>query len=128
MLGGESSLEQHLYSGRTMKKKPFPAAPHSHGPYALGALHPHRVGNRAAGSGELLASSSHTPTHLRKSVAAQPASLYPSIPPWSHGLTLQRHPQPSAATHQLLRHLLPAWHTAGSPSRELRANHHFQVV
>lgn len=128
MLGGESSLEQHLYSGRTMKKKPFPSAPHSHGPYALGALHPHRVGNRAAGSGELLASSSHTPTHLRKSVAAQPASLYPSIPPWSHGLTLQRHPQPSAATHQLLRHLLPAWHTAGSPSRELRANHHFQVV
>lgn len=30
-------------------------------------------------------------------------NLHPSVPPWSHRLTLQGHSQPSTAIHQLLQ-------------------------
>lgn len=41
MLGGESSWEQRLYSGRMMKKKPLPAAPRSGGAQMLWVLRAH---------------------------------------------------------------------------------------
>jgi len=123
MRGGESSLEQCLYSGRTMKKKPLPAAPRSGDPDAPGASHPHREGNHAVRSAKLLGSSSHIPLRFGKPAVAQPASLHPSIPhpsisPQTRGLTLQGHPQPSAVILQLLQCLVAGPHTMGLPSQE----------
>lgn len=80
-----------------------PCSPAVSGPRCSRCFLPMPASNCAAGSRELPGFSRNTPTYLGKSVVAQPASLHSSIPPWSHGLTLQGHSQPSTAIHQLLQ-------------------------